>query len=78
MLSKVSEFSKAVYNGFVLKEGYVYGTDSLGRPIATSTCVKDGKLAIYTQSEDGWHRSWVALERALKLYPELKDFLASC
>lgn len=71
-MTKVTEFSKAVFGGFVLKPGYFYGADSSGRPVATSTCVKDGKVLIYTKvDEDHWTKNWVPVAEAMATYPEL-------
>ena len=70
-LMEVQSFSKAVFDGFVLKRGYFYGRDDDGRPIATSTFVKDGKLALYTKDNSHWIRSWIPLETARNLYPNL-------
>lgn len=71
-LEEVTSFSKAVFDGFILKRGYFYGQDSDGRPVATSTCVKNGNLAIYTKNDDGkWQKSWMPVEMAKTLYPNL-------
>ena len=71
-LMEVTSFSKAVFDGFILKRGYFYGKDATGHPIATSTFVKDGFLAIYTKDDYGkWEKSWLPVELAKKLYPNL-------
>ena len=70
-LTEVKSFSTAVFNGFILKRGYFYGTDANGIPIATSTCVKDGKVAIYEKAGNAWVRKWVPVEQAKSLYPNL-------
>ena len=72
-LMEVTSFSKAIFDGFILKRGYFYGKDANGHPVATSTCVKNGKLAIYTKDENGrWQKSWMPIELAKKQYPNLE------
>lgn len=59
-LLKVTNFSKANYEGFVLKKGYYYGTDLLGRPVASSGYNKDGKTCLYIKTgENKWIRKWI-------------------
>ena len=71
-LLKIADFTKANFGGFVLKKGFLYGWDKDGNPIATSTCVKNGEIAIYTKKDDEWKKSWIPMEEAIALYPELK------
>lgn len=70
-IKKLADFSKAVFDGFVLKKGYLYGVDNRGNPVATSTCMKDGNLAIYTKELNEWVLNWVPLDKVRKDYPQL-------
>lgn len=75
-LEKFTEFSKAVYDGFVLKPGYFYGVNYRGQPIATSTYVKDGKLALYKKEQDHWVPDFIPVAEAIALYPTISSVLA--
>ena len=75
-LEKFSEFSKAVYDGFVLKPGYFYGINYRGEPIATSTYVKDGKLALYRREQEKWILDYIPVKEAIALYPSISSVLA--
>ena len=50
------------YHGFVLKEGYFYGTDLAGNYIATSGWECNGSVAIYTLANGKWEMAWVDIE----------------
>lgn len=74
-IRKLADFSKAVFDGFILKKGYLYGVDNKGNPVATSTCVKDGSLAVYTKELGAWILTWVPLDKVRKDYPQLYKML---
>lgn len=68
---EVLEFSKAVFDGFTLKRGYMYGTDNKGHPFATSTCVKNNNLCVYVKEEGKWIQKWIPMDTIRKDCPAL-------
>lgn len=69
------EFSRATYDGFVLRNGYWYGKDRTGRSIATSGIVSrnyNNCLKLWIKNGDTWEAQMIPLEDINVFYPELK------
>lgn len=56
------DLARAMFHGFILQPGFWYGYDADGFPVATSTWVQNGELAMYIKQKGLWKREWKDLK----------------
>lgn len=62
-LRRMTEFDKAIYHGFTLKNGFWYGVDTeTGKYIAASGWESAGNTAVYFQEGTSWIMRWIDVD----------------